>query len=194
MYGIDELGDYILYPAQYNCILRVSFLSLLSCMYAIYCGHYDLAIVPGGVFMTSQIYWRQPTYGWRRNLDMAYVSSALIYQNICAYRMSNAVPYYYMMVVSSLLYPLNIYLYKKKYYWSSTYVHCTLHIMGNISNVVLYSGDGDGDGDGDSGRDVGRDVGVCSPPFWGAAAFCPFGYPCFFGGHIVSPIRCYGVS
>lgn len=183
-------GDCILYPAQSKCIWRVSFLSMLSCSYALYRGHYALALVPGGVLMTSLNYWRKPTYGWRRNLDITFVWSALIYQNIRAYHMKNAVPYYHLMIFGASLYPISNYLHKKKYYWSSTYVHCMLHIVANISNMVLYSGDGGGD----SGGNVGRDIGICSPPFWSAAAFCPFSYPCFFRGHIVSPIRCYGVS
>ena len=179
-------GDCILYPAQSKFIWRVSFLSMLSCSYAIRRGHYDLALVPGGVFLTSLNYWRLPTYGWRRNLDMAYVCGALIYQNIRAYKMTTAVPYYHLMCFGSLLYPVSIYLYKKEFYWWSTYAHCMLHIIANIGNMVLYSGNG---GCGDRG-----DVRVCRPPSRGAAAFCPFSYPCFFRGHIVSPIRCYGVS
>ena len=183
---MSELGDCILCPAQSKCIWRVSFLSMLSCSYAIYQGHYDLAIVPGGVFMTSINYWRLPTYGWRRNLDMTYVCGALIYQSIRAYKMTTAAPYYHLMGIASLLYPMSIYLYKKKCYWWSTYVHCMVHIVANMGNLVLYSDGGNGGN--------GGDVGVCRPPSRGAAAFCPFSYPCFFRGHIVSAIRCYGVS
>jgi len=193
---MSELGDCILCPAQSKCIWRVSFVSMLSCSYAIYRGHYDLAIVPGGVFMTSINYWRLPTYGWRRNLDIGCVYGALIYQNIRAYKMTTAAPYYHLIGIASLLYPINIYLYKKKCYWWSTYVHCMLHIIANIGNMVLYSGErGDGCGDGgDYGGGYGSGYGVCRPPSRSAAAFCPFSYPCFFRGHIVSPIRCYGVS
>ncbi len=165
----------VLYPAQYNFIWRVSFVSAFSCAYAAYRGHYDIAIVPCSVLLTSLNYWRLPTYGWRRNLDIACVCSGLIYQNIRAYRLSNAVPYYYLMGTASLLYPMSVYFYKKKCYWWSTYVHCMLHIIANIGNVVLYSGDG-------------GVTGVCHPPRWSAAAFCPLSYACFFRGHIVSPI------
>ena len=75
--------------------------------------------------------------------------------------MPNAVPYYQLMCLGSLLYPTSIYLYKKKCYWWSTYVHCMVHIVANISNAVLY---GDwGGGDGGDGGDAG-DIGVCRPP------------------------------
>jgi len=58
---------------------------LISCIYAIYKNHYDLALVPGGVFLTSINYWRCPDYSWRRYLDMIYVKLALIYQIYRAY-------------------------------------------------------------------------------------------------------------
>ena len=195
MGDMGELGDCILYPAQSKCILGVSFISILTCSYALYCGHYDLAIIPGGVFITSVNYWRLPVYGWRRNLDIAYVCGAIIYQNIRAYNMSNAVPYYYLMGIGSLFYLLSNYLHKKKCYWGSTYTHCMLHVAANLANIVLYSGDGGSDG-GAGGSDGGVDggCGVCDPPIWSAASFCPLSYSCFFGGHIVCPIRCYGVS
>ena len=171
----------LLYPAQYNLIWRVSFVSAFSSAYAVYRGHCNLAIVPGSVLLTSLNYWRQPTYGWRRNLDIACVWTALIYQSVCAYRMSTAVPYYRVMGIASLLYPTSIYLYKKKCYWGSTYAHSMLHIIANIGNVVLYSGDrGEGGGEGGEGG--------WHPPRWSAAAFCPLSYPCFFRGHIVCPI------
>ena len=114
---------------------------LVFCRVPTHCtGHYDLALVPGGVFLTSLNYWRLPTYGWRRNLDVGYVCGALIYQNIRAYNMPDAVPYYYLIGIGSLFYPLSNYLYKKKCYWGSTCTHCMLHIVANIANAVLYSG------------------------------------------------------
>ena len=69
----------ILYPEQYKIIYNVSFLSLGSCMYAIYNGYYCLSICPGGVFLTSINYWRHPDYSWRRYLDMTYVKLSFIY-------------------------------------------------------------------------------------------------------------------
>ena len=148
MTSLFKAKDCILHPAQYNFIWRISFISAFSCAYAAYRGHYELAVVPGGVLVTSLNYWRLPMHGWRRNLDIAVVWTALIYQNIRAYNMSNAVPYYYLMGIASLLYPTSIYLYKESYWWWSTYAHCMLHIIANIGNVVLYSGNGRHEGEG----------------------------------------------
>ena len=165
-------NDCIMKREYYSCIYRISFLSFLSSIYAIYCDCYDLAVVPGGVFLTSVNYWRRPTYGWRRNLDMGYVASALIYQNYHAYH-----SYYYMMNLDQSIallylalmlfgigcYPTSIYLHKKKDIWGSTYVHCLLHVVANVANMVLYNGLG--------GIRVG--VGDRNPPIGSAALFCP---------------------
>ena len=130
----------ILYTEQYKVIFNVSFLSFGSSIYAIYNGYYGLSICPGGVFLTSINYWIYPDYSWRRYLDMTYVKFAFIYQLYKAYRSQYMAQYYILMFFAASMYPLGIYYYKKKQYWRSTYVHCLLHIISNIANIVLYSG------------------------------------------------------
>lgn len=95
IYIIIIMTTCILTKEQYIFLWKISFLSLISCIYAIYKNHYDLALVPGGVFLTSINYWR---------------------------------------------YPLGIYFYKKKLYWYSVYAHSMIHVLGNVSNIILYSG------------------------------------------------------
>ena len=153
----------ILEPEYASCIYRVSFISFFSFMYALHCECYDLAAVPGGVFLTSINYWREPVYGWRRNLDMSYVACALIYQNYRAYHLLSSpsqmpalLTYYTLMGIGMMCYSLSVHLYKKKDIWSSTYVHCLVHVLANIANVVLYSG-----------------IRNRQPPSGGAPAFCP---------------------
>lgn len=130
----------ILYPEQYKIIYNISFLSLGSSIYAIYNGYYGLSICPGGVFLTSINYWKYPDYSWRRYLDMTYVKLAIIYQLYKAYGSQYMVQYYLLMFLAVSMYPLGIYYYKKKLLWHSTYFHCALHIIANIANIVLYSG------------------------------------------------------
>ena len=162
----------ILEPEYASCIYRISFISFLSSIYAIQCECYDLAAVPGGVFLTSINYWREPVYGWRRNLDMSYVACALIYQTYRAYHLLSSsssssssqsqalLAYYTLMGIGMGCYCLSLHLYKKKDIWSSTYVHCLVHVLANSANVVLYSGIRDGMGNG-------------QPPSGSAPAFCP---------------------
>lgn len=161
----------ILEPKYASCIYRLSFISFFSFMYALYCECYDLAAVPGGVFLTSINYWREPVYGWRRNLDMSYVACALIYQNYRAYHLLSSpsqmpalLTYYTLMGVGMMCYSLSVHLYKKKDIWSSTYVHCLVHLLANTANVLLYNRVGVG---------VGVEMGDRQPPSGGAPAFCP---------------------
>ena len=165
-------------------IFRVSFISFLSSIYALHCECYDLAAVPGGVFLTSVNYWRNPVYGWRRNLDMSYVAAALTYQNYRAYHLlspsspssppspssSSQLPalltYYTLMGIGIGCYQLSVHLYKKKDIWSSTYVHCMVHVLANIANVLLYNRVG-----------MGRNR---QPPGGSATAFCPCSDAPFF--------------
>jgi hypothetical protein len=109
-------------------------------MYAVYNGYYDLAFVPGGVFLTSINYWWKPDYSWRRYLDMAYVKLAITYQLARAYNSENRDLYYSITGLSIFFYVLGVYYYKKKLYWNSTYAHSMLHITANIGNIILYSG------------------------------------------------------
>jgi hypothetical protein len=130
----------ILYPEQYKLIYNISFLCLISSIYAVYQKHYVLSIVPGGVFLTSINYWRYPDYSWRRYLDMICVKSALLYHLYRAYNSQYMIHYYSLVLFAVSMYPLGIYFYRKKLLWHSTYAHCILHITGNISAIILYSG------------------------------------------------------
>jgi hypothetical protein len=165
---------YVMEQKYSSCIFRVSFISFLSSVYALYCGCYDLAAVPGGVFLTSLNYWRKPVYGWRRNLDMSYVALALTYQNYRAYRLlssssSSQLPalltYYTLMGISIGCYHISVNLYEKKYIWSSTYTHCMVHVLANTANVLLYNRVGMGNNE---------------PPIVSAPAFCPSNDAQFF--------------
>jgi hypothetical protein len=133
-------NECILYPPQYNYLWRCSFLSLIAASYALYRGHYDLALVPGGVFLTSINYWRKPDYSWRRTMDIVYVKSSLMYQNYIALNAEYGRIYIMLMLITICFYPVGIYFYKHEKYWHSTYAHSVLHIGGNLANVILYSG------------------------------------------------------
>ena len=131
----------VLHPDQCALIRKMSILSLLSAIYAIYNSHYDLALVPGGIFLTTLIYWKNPRYdSWQRIVDITYVSLGLLYQLIRAYNSEYYKLYYIVIFVSLLFYPISFYYYNKKLYWYSTYAHIMLHIGANISNIILYSG------------------------------------------------------
>ena len=129
----------VLPPEQSAVILRASFLSLASSLYAISLGHYDFAFVVGGVFVTSVLYWWHPDYSWRRYIDMAMVKSGIAYQVYRAQSSPRAITYYIILGGGIWFYFLGCHYYKRKKLWHSTYSHTMLHILGNISNIILYS-------------------------------------------------------
>jgi hypothetical protein len=175
----EKEKKYVMEQKYSSCIFRVSFISFLSSMYALHCECYDLAAVSGGGFLTSINYWRDPVYGWRRNLDMSYVASALTYQNYRAYLLLSSsssqqlalLTYYTLVGIGIGCYQLSVHLYKKKDIWNSTYVHCLVHVVANVANVLLYNRVSMGGGGGGGGG---------QPPTGSAPAFCPRSDASFF--------------
>ena len=135
-----EIKKYPFNQLQNKMVWNVSWLSLGSSIYALYNGHYDIAFVPGGIFLTSINYWRYPDYSWRRYIDIYYVYTGFTYQLIRAYRAEYATTYYSTLLIALVCYPTGMYYHHKQNYWYSAYMHCLLHIIANISNLILYSG------------------------------------------------------
>ena len=65
--------------AQYKFLLKVSFITLFSVIYAYYQEYYDISLNALIVFCTSINYWRKPMRDWRRTLDITYVRFAILY-------------------------------------------------------------------------------------------------------------------
>lgn len=122
-------------------IYYVSFSSFLSCGYAVYRGHYDLSLVPLLVGITSVLYWKHPDYSWRRYVDMFVVQVTLWYSVYRAWGSENMIPYYLLKSFAIGVFLVGLVMYQKRRLYLSTYCHCSLHIIANISNIVLYSGE-----------------------------------------------------
>ena len=130
----------ILSPQYYTLIWRVSWINAVSCMYAVYMNHVDLAFAPGGILITSLLYWYKPDYSWRRYVDMTYVHFALIYHLCRAWNAEFAIPYYAMKAISLAMYQIGVYYYRQGDHERSTQYHCLLHVIANAANIVLYTG------------------------------------------------------
>jgi hypothetical protein len=115
-------------------------LFLLSFLYALHRKHYQLAIVPGSIFLTSIQYWKNPTYSFRRDLDIVVVHTSIGYQHYMAYNAKYANLHFVIYLTAAIFFPISIYYYNKKNYWLATFLHMTLHILSNSANIILYSG------------------------------------------------------
>lgn len=128
-------------PSRYaNILWYVSWLSLASAIYAWRRGHYDLAAVPGGVWITSINYWRKPDYSWRRYVDIGYVHAALLYQVLRAHESEYRMVYYPILAIGCMCFPAGVVYHKRSDFQTSTWCHVMVHVLGNVSNVILYSG------------------------------------------------------
>ena len=134
------MSELVLPPQYSNLIYKVCYLLPITFLYGFYQQKYDLAAILFCGFLTSINYWRNPTFGLRRKIDMTAIPVGLIYHAIRAYKSPHYFAYYALNLMCVLLYPTGCYFYNKKYYWVSTYLHCMVHIFGNASFLVLYSG------------------------------------------------------
>lgn len=108
-------------------------------MYALANNHYDLALVPGLVYLSSINYWRNPVGGIRKNIDMITIFSTLSYQLYRCLTAENMVSYLFIKILAMSCYPASLYFYDKDVDLSVLF-HCFVHILGNIANIILYSG------------------------------------------------------
>ena len=127
--------------AQYKFLFKVSFITLSSIIYSYSQEYYDISLNAFIVFCTSINYWRKPMRDWRRTLDITYVRFAILYLLVRSYHSKYNIACYsiFVMIVSS--YFSSRYFGKKQMYWHSVYSHSMIHLLGNIANILLSSGD-----------------------------------------------------
>ena len=126
----------------YECaelIYNLAPLSFISSIIALYNGHYDLWIVPFSVGCTTLLYWKKPTFGWRRNTDIAMSSIGLLYQLYRIHVNNYHMPGYYICKTLAVLsYCTGHYYFARNRLWLSMYCHAGIHIFGNLGNILLY--------------------------------------------------------
>ena len=124
-----------------NLFWYLSWISFISSAYGYYRNHMDLYIGPAMVGITSLNYWRHPVLSWRRNMDIGVVHSVVFYQFLRSFDVNNRHLYWCILGISCGCYPLSIISRKYNATTLSFVFHAMVHIVGNISNLVLYSGE-----------------------------------------------------
>jgi hypothetical protein len=138
---MDTKSTFCLSKTQSKCIFFISFISLFTCIYGLYNGHTDVAlIVPGLVFITSTLNWYEPLYDWRRYLDICYVVFAYIYAVIRAINSTNELLFNIFMIIAIICFFIGYICIKYDYCWNSVYFHMGVHICANIALLALFSG------------------------------------------------------
>lgn len=138
----DELNGQTYTPNQTSILLKTTSITTVSVLYALNQRHYDFALCNVAVLLTSVNYWRDPKYTcMRRYIDIVSVLSSLIYHMCAAFQSQRALQYYTITALGMCFYHLGCVHYNDKDYWKSAYSHSVLHILANLAQVVLYSGD-----------------------------------------------------
>jgi hypothetical protein len=136
-----EDKDLVYIPEHSRILWTSSWLFLGSSIYTIYNHHYDLVIVPGGLFLTSINYWRDPHFNsWQRTLDVNYIYFSFSYQLVRCYSAQYIVHFLLGLVFCCFLYKLSLMTFNYKMFLLSTLLHSSLHIFANLSILGLNSG------------------------------------------------------
>ncbi len=123
-------------PQYSRILLYVSQLSLLTAIFVYFYGHPQLVIVPGSVYISSVLYWRNPIKEsiWRK-IDIATVIIAFNWQNyIIISQNLHTYQYWILMGIAVSCYPLSNYC-RKYGEWADTACHVLIHIFANIANI-----------------------------------------------------------
>ena len=119
-------------------IYRVSFISLLPTCLSFHYGKYDVMLVPFSVFATSINYWRKPTYGWRRNIDIAAVCGGACFQLCRVLKCENKHLVLTFMGSGACCYVMSRCFSTQPSL--STSLHCGVHVFANLALVFLILG------------------------------------------------------
>ena len=131
----------LILPPQYSArILRATALMSFSFICAISNSCWDSAALTFIVFCTSINYWRRPTLGIRRTIDMICTIFALSYQLFYSSRFASQAAqqvYYIAVACGGTCYLVGRTIFKGNHNVSSS-LHVLLHICANIGNCILY--------------------------------------------------------
>ncbi|KAF0697789.1 Aste57867_11548 [Aphanomyces stellatus] len=134
------MAPLVLPPRFSSRLFRSSWLTAASVYSA---AHHDLwacFAMTLVVLLTSLNYWRHPVHGWRRNIDMFAVFAGSAYHLYCSFSCASSLhQLLYYAFVSKTIYCYSQARAAPNKDISSRW-HMTMHLVGNVGNLVLYAG------------------------------------------------------
>jgi hypothetical protein len=129
------------FPKEYsNLIFALSSLIALSAIYAFYKKKYDIFLLCVLILITSLDHWRDPQYGFRRDLDVFVVCVGFVYLfYLGIIRKVKSRSFWACFILVVVLFPLSWHFYYQGHMLLSTISHCVLHICGNMSVILFCS-------------------------------------------------------
>jgi hypothetical protein len=129
----------IVSPENARLMCYTTLLFFFTAIYAIARGYYIYALMPATVLFSSLNYWRQPTIGWRRTLDIIIVYSFVVITAIVAFGTTHELLYFTIFFSGVLCYFLSYVFYKDNDHDRATFMHGVVHIFANLGLILLYS-------------------------------------------------------
>jgi hypothetical protein len=118
--------------------LSTSLLTISSCLASAHFGLYDCLLTSCSVLFFSINYWRRPTYGLRRELDIINTLTGLTYQLCICHTIEQELLYMYLLFT---LFGMSSFVIGHTLPgMAGTIVHSGVHVFGNIANFFLYKG------------------------------------------------------
>jgi hypothetical protein len=135
----------VIEPNFSNILFKTSFIFGLNTMFGLY--NYfnktlqfnDVLLTNTLLFITSINYWRNPTYGIRRTIDIFTALTNIIYNTYTIDSHPNAWICYISIKFIIVAYMMSWYYQKQNKKKIATVYHCLVHIFGNIGNFIILN-------------------------------------------------------
>ncbi len=134
-------ADQLIVPIEHARVLYyVSHAGVVSSALAYYKGHVYLAYVVATCVGTSLSYWNRPTYGLRRNIDIAAVQLSLWSHTYNAMSSVYVREYIAIILVAIMSFFASWHAMQHNKLWHSTLLHAVVHISAHLSGLCVYYG------------------------------------------------------
>ena len=132
--------------AKYSSILyKTSFLFGLNSIYGLYqivnnkLTFNDVLMTNTLLFITSINYWRNPTYGLRRKIDITMALTNIFYNSYTISYHPNAWICYMSIKMLMISYGVSWYYHINNNKKLGTFYHSMVHLFGNIGNFIILN-------------------------------------------------------
>lgn len=124
-------------PEEYKYLYYTSWSFLPTLLISFNYKLYDLSIITFGVGFTSLNYWREPTFTWRREMDIYMVQLGVDYYLLRSFDSSFGIIFSILFLLSLSGYKYELIHYKNKNYSTSVIYHGCMHVGSNLTIIYL---------------------------------------------------------
>ncbi len=129
------------FPEEYKYLYYTSWSFLPTLLVAFESKIYDLSIITFLVGFISLNFWREPSYSWRREMDMYIVQLGVDYYFVRSFDSSVGYIFCILFLLSLYGFKESLIYYNDKKYGLAVINHGAMHIGTNISIIYLIQSD-----------------------------------------------------